>query len=64
MCPLCASDKINNFRRLRLQMTTWRVTKDLYKYLKLIADTETFIQSMKNDNTWKKTKSYVKLFSE
>jgi hypothetical protein len=31
--------KINNFRRLRLQMTTWRVTKDLYKYLKLIADT-------------------------
>jgi hypothetical protein len=64
MCPLCASDKINKFRRLRLQMTTWRVTKDLYKYLKLIADTETFIQSMKNDNTWKKTKSYVKLFSE
>jgi hypothetical protein len=28
-------------------------------------DTETFIQSMKNDNTWgKKTKSDVKLFSE
>ena len=27
-------------------------------------DTETFIQSMNNDNTWKKTKSDVKLFSE
>jgi hypothetical protein len=27
-------------------------------------DTETFIQSMKNDNTWKKTKSDVKLFNE
>ena len=27
-------------------------------------DTETFIQSMKNDNTWKKRKSDVKLFSE
>jgi hypothetical protein len=27
-------------------------------------DTETFIQSIKNDNTWKKTKSDVKLFSE
>jgi hypothetical protein len=33
------------------------IIEDLYKYLKLIVtDTETFIQSMKNDNTWKKKK--------
>jgi site-specific recombinase XerD len=29
-----------------------------------ISESDTFIQSMKNDNTWKKTKRDVKLFSE